>query len=81
MTVLPYDECCFAHILDHKDVSNFLLWCKPKGLPSRNGERYGFVLICPCVLLMQEALANLAATKHDLEAAARGRIPVRLVFF
>ena len=29
---------------------------------------------------MQEALANLAATKHDLKAAAGGPIPVRLRF-
>ena len=31
------------------------------------------------MLLMQEVLANLPSTKHDLEAA-RGPIPVRLVF-
>ena len=74
-SVTIYDECCFAHIVDHKDVSNFLLWCKPKGLPKQKWRTLWLR-----VLLMQEALANLAATKHDLEAAAGGPIPVRLVF-
>ena len=58
----------------------FFVGASQRVFQSRGGEHDGFVLICPCVLLMQDTLANLAATKHDLQAAARGPIPVRLVF-
>ena len=81
MTVLPYWRALLcAHIRSPKMCLIFCFGASQRVFEGRNGEHDVFVLICPCVLLMQEALANLAATKHDLKAAARGPIPVRLAF-